>query len=132
MSKSVSHGYEKAKSALSFKKWDIGPKNKKTKQKFYKICLSYFSEIYVMTGIQMKVKATVFSFFRTRFIVPKEPLFGRFRAQNWHLHFLFLCSKSNVWWHLIHMASSFKLTFKIQKNIGDGLKLLFLLLNVFF
>ena len=60
----------------------LGPKIKKTKQKFYKICLSYFSEIYVMTGIQMKVKATVFSFFRTRFIVPKELLFGRFRAQN--------------------------------------------------
>ena len=75
----------------NFKEWDIGPKNANKTQNFTNFCSLDFSDIYMMTGIQMKVKVTVFSFFRTTFIVPKEPLFGRFQAQNLHSHFLFNC-----------------------------------------
>ena len=45
-----------------------------------------------MAYIQKEVKVNILSFFRATLIMPKEPLFERFRVQKLHiLHFLFHC-----------------------------------------
>ena len=54
----------------------FGPGNAK-KEKFYKTCfLDFFPKFYVMAGIEKKIKLSVFPFFKTTLITPKEPLFG--------------------------------------------------------
>ena len=57
----------------------------------YKIFKKLMTKKNVITGIQKKVKV-IFLIFQGKLIIFKEPLFGRFWAQNWHIsYFLFHC-----------------------------------------
>ena len=59
----------------------MGPEMEK-KKKNHEICSSDFSEIYVMTGIQIKVKVTVFHFLRQHSLYPKSLFVDVFWVQN--------------------------------------------------